>query len=93
MSWSAERIKELRLGLGWSAADFSRRLGTTSEAVMNWEAGQSKPTTDDLRQIERLSFYLESYSSVLERQSTSESVLALNNFEQIHRNDLLTFMK
>lgn len=93
MGWSAEKIQQLRLGLGWSAADFSRRLGVMSEVVQSWEAGKSQPTSDDIRQIERLSFYLDSYSSVLERQSTSENILATNNFEQVHRSDLHTLFK
>lgn len=88
MSWSAEKIQNLRLGLGWSSADFSRRLGVTCEVVQSWEAGKAAPTQDDIQQIERLSFYLDSYSSVLERQSTAEPILKSNNFDQIHRSDL-----
>lgn len=93
MSWSGEKIQQLRLGLGWSAADFSRRLGISSDSVISWESGISAPTPDDLRQIERLAFYLDSYSSVLERASTSEAMLTANNYEQVHRSDLPALVK
>lgn len=93
MSWSAQKIQQLRLGLGWSAADFARRLGVSCETVISWEAAMSAPTPDDLRQIERLAFYLDSYSSVLERASSSEALLATHNFEQVHRSDLHILVK
>ncbi len=93
MSWSPEKIQQLRLGLGWSAADFSRRLAVSCEAVIAWECGMGSPTPDDLRQIERLAFYLDSYSSLLERASSSEALLATNNYEQVHRNDLHALIK
>lgn len=93
MSWSGEKIQQLRLGLGWSAADFARRLGVSSDSVINWECGVTAPTPDDLRQIERLAFYLDSYSSVLERASSSEALLATHNYEQVHRSDLHILVK
>ncbi|MEK6555473.1 MAG: hypothetical protein AABZ31_09545 [Bdellovibrionota bacterium] len=85
MNWSAEKITELRLCLGWSVADFSRRFGATSATIQSWEAGQSLPTADDLRQLDFLSFHLTSYSDVIEAQPKADAVILNNNYEQVHR--------
>jgi transcriptional regulator with XRE-family HTH domain len=88
MEWTAENIRTLRLGLGWSRADFSRRLGCPVDTIMEWEKGALSPTVDDSRQLERLVFFLDSYCEVIERQSVAESALLEQRLEQIHRNDL-----
>lgn len=85
MNWSAEKITELRLGLGWSVADFSRRFGATCATIQSWEAGQSIPTADDLRQLDFLSFHLTSYSDAIEAQPQADTAILNNNYEQVHR--------
>lgn len=85
MEWTAENIRVLRLGLGWSRADFSRRLGCAVDTVIEWEKGTLSPTADDARQLERLVFYLDSYSEVIERQAQAEPLLRDLQLEQIHR--------
>ena len=50
--WSGERIRQLRLRLGWSAAEISRRLGMTTEQFKRIEAGESSLGVDTLQQLE-----------------------------------------
>jgi putative zinc finger/helix-turn-helix YgiT family protein len=38
---AAAEIKFLRKSLGWSGADFARRMGTTPETVSRWENGKA----------------------------------------------------
>ncbi len=47
--WTKERIKDLRLRLGWSVAEFSRRLGCVADLVIDWEKGLITPSPDDLK--------------------------------------------
>jgi ribosome-binding protein aMBF1 (putative translation factor) len=88
MEWTATHIQTLRLGLGWSRADFSRRLGCAVETIEEWEKGRLSPTADDARQLERLIFYLDTYSEVIERQAQAEPHLRDLQLEQIHRTEL-----
>lgn len=90
MQWTADNIRILRLRLGWSQADCARRLGCATQTVMDWEAGQLAPTPDDIRQLERLVFYLDTYIETIESQPLSEYLFSQMNIEQIHRNDLKT---
>lgn len=45
------RIKELRVGLGLSLREFGVRVGTSGQAVQNWEAGATQPNLDSLIRI------------------------------------------
>lgn len=45
------RIKELRVGLGLSLREFGVRVGTSGQAVQNWEAGTTQPNLDSLIRI------------------------------------------
>ena len=39
MSWDAEKIRVLRLRMGWSQSDLARRLHIDSERIGQWEMG------------------------------------------------------
>jgi len=87
--WTAIEIKGLRLRLGWSAADFSRRFGCLSDVILNWEKGVQTPSSDDERQLDRLAFYLESYCEMVLREPIAEQVLKAEGLDQIHLDHLL----
>ncbi len=40
MEWTPKAIRQLRLRLGWSAAEFGRRLGCSVDLVHRWENGE-----------------------------------------------------
>jgi len=87
--WSSEQIRSLRLRMGWSVVDFARRFGHVSEVVANWENGTSTPGADDYRQLDRLSFHLESYCEQLTRDPLAEAQLKSFGLEQIHQDQIL----
>lgn len=86
--WCAGEIKTLRLRLGWSAADFARRLGCTSQTISSWELDLSVPTADDERQLDRLAFYIESYSQQLAREPLAEVFLRDQGLCQVHQEQI-----
>lgn len=90
-SWTAEEIKKLRLRLGWSAADFSRRFGCTSDVVLKWERGAQSPSPEDIMQLSRLEFYLESYSEQMARGPVADIALSAMRLNQIYENDVTAF--
>lgn len=49
--FSAARLAAQRQKLGLSAQDFGRLVGTTGQAVYNWEAGKARPSNDRPRVI------------------------------------------
>jgi transcriptional regulator with XRE-family HTH domain len=86
--WTKEHIKDLRLRLGWSVAEFSRRLGCVADLVIAWEKGANNPSPDDLIQIEHLSFQITNYNMHIEKESKAEAFLNASAFEQVHRSQL-----
>jgi len=39
MAWDAEKIRSLRLRMGWSQSDLARRLHIDSQKIGQWEMG------------------------------------------------------
>jgi len=86
--WAAEDIKNLRLRLGWSAAEFARFFGGKADLVMRWESDEASPSPDDILQFDRLSFYAESHSQAILREPLAELRLTELGREQIHSDSL-----
>ena len=86
--WSGERIRKLRRRLGWSAADFSRRLGCSLEALDALEIGRTQVDMDTVQQLEVLNFHLDSYNEVLSRSPQADQALESTGHDQIHKKDL-----
>lgn len=89
--WTAAKIKTLRLRLGWSAADFSRGFGCTGELVLNWERGVHAPSSEDVMQLNRLEFYLESYSEQVARGPVADFAMSSMHLQQIYQRDVSIF--
>lgn len=49
-----EKIKELRLALGYTQAGLAEKLGTTATTINRWERGKSKPSPVWCRELEQL---------------------------------------
>lgn len=86
--WSGERVRQLRRRLGWSAADFSRRLSCSIEALDALENGKTQPDLDTIQQLEVLNFHLDSYNEVLTRSPQADQALKSTGQDQIHKKDL-----
>jgi DNA-binding transcriptional regulator YiaG len=52
--FSAKSLKSQRRRLGLSAADLGLLIGTTGQAIYNWEAGQARPRAAHLQAIAAL---------------------------------------
>ena len=86
--WNPADIKNLRLRLAWSAAEFSRRFGGSVQLIQDWEAGIKSPTELDMAQFESLEFHLNTYCELISRESHAESVLSEKLLEQVHNSQL-----
>lgn len=86
--WTAEQIKNLRLRLGWSAADFSRRFGCDSNLILDWERGVHTPSPNDIIQFQQLEFYLNNYCEQVSRGPAAEQLLKELKIEQIHLQEI-----
>ncbi len=81
--WTAAEIKKLRLSLGWSAANFSRHFSCQANLILEWENGAQVPSPDDLLQMKRLEFHLESYCDQVIRDASADRLLKQTGLEQI----------
>ena len=88
--WTPTEIRNLRLQLGWSAAEFCRHFGCSSEVVLKWERGDLPPSPDDFLQFERLEHHRVSYSEQITRGVLAESLLRIGNLAQIRSADIKT---
>lgn len=91
--WSANEIKTLRMQLGWSRADFSRRFGCELELVNEWERGEKSPSPEHQRQLEALSFSVDSIAEQTSLRPQAEQILSIHGIEQIHRDQLRSYFK
>lgn len=89
MIWKAEKIKELRLRLGWSKAEFARRFGGTVDLISAWESGEHTPTTDDIDQFETLSMQISEYSNELKISSLCRQNMKENALNQIPHSEIV----
>ena len=46
-----QRIKELRLALGWGQVELAKRLGVAKQTVSNWENENIQPSIDMLTRL------------------------------------------
>jgi transcriptional regulator with XRE-family HTH domain len=86
--WTSAEIKNLRLRLGWSIAEFSRRMGVMPDMVEKWEVGSGQATPDDVLQLERLAFHVEGYSEQTSRNAKCEVLMNSQSLEQVHESDV-----
>ena len=86
-AWAPEEIKALRLRLGWSAADFSRHFGCLADLILDWEKGAQAPSAQDVLQLHRLKFHVQSYSAQVRRDSTADRVIQERRLAQVWQAD------
>ena len=49
-----ERIKQIRMALGLTQAEFAKKLGTKQRTVSNWERGRNEPSLHMLAKFSSL---------------------------------------
>ena len=87
-TWTPQNIKLLRQRLGWTRAEFSRRIGVRQEMVLSWEEGQKTPDGETINQLRTLLDHLQSYNLNLSADPLAEIYLAENNLNQTTKNKL-----
>lgn len=54
MSWDAEKMRVLRLRMGWSQSDLARRLHIDSQRIGQWEMGLEEIQGDVTQELDLL---------------------------------------
>ena len=88
---SPAEIRFLRTFLGWSGADFARRMGTTAESVSRWEHGKlaMNPTADRLLRLMVVheapvaSYALDSLTQILPKATTKPLRVGLTRVKSV----------
>ena len=81
--WTANRIKDLRRGLGWSQAELARQLGCRQQTVSEWETNAYQPQNAYSQLLEKLLFDLESQNHITKVSPVAESVMTDLGMSQI----------
>lgn len=87
MSWNPEKIRELRLRLGWSPSDLARRLHCESASISSWESGKVLPNDGQLQLLELLDRQADAYADEVSQTALADSVLdhaEVGSIEQIN---------
>lgn len=75
MNWTGDKIKDLRLRLGWSQAELARRLGCRQQTVSEWETGVYLPQNAYSQLLERLLSGLEPAAAQTRARPLAEAVM------------------
>ena len=83
MSWNPQQIRTLRLQLGWSAADFGRRMACSVDMVLSWEAGDATPDIEMRNQFIFLANYVEKNARRLAQQPYADELMHKEQLAQV----------
>lgn len=93
MDWDCQQIRGLRLRLGWSAAELSRRLGCSVELVLCWEKSEGRPDAEVFNQLSFLVAYVEQNALLLTQIPLAEAVMEREHLAQITNEMVAHFHK
>ena len=88
MKWTPSKLRELRIGLGWSAAQLSRRLGFPVKTVLDWEAGRGEPSEDVAQELDQLEFHRDDCARHTSEAPKAEKSMKDQGLSQIDRRSL-----
>jgi len=81
--WSSQDIRELRLQLGWSQAEFARHLGCRQQTISEWETGLYEPQNAYSKLLEIFSGRTEEYQQSMMKETLADKTLKEAGLEQI----------
>ena len=81
--WDAEKIRDLRLRLGFSTSDLARRLHCECSEVKSWETGIQLPSLFQLQQLSLLEKQAEVCAEETSNGPLAEKCLASDELGQI----------
>ncbi len=79
MSWTPEKIKQLRRRMGWSQADLAQKLTLDCKTIQKWEEGALCPLDFQLDGLQFISMQADQSAEDL-----SHSAKAEIQMEQLH---------
>ncbi|MBT4760398.1 MAG: helix-turn-helix transcriptional regulator [Bdellovibrionaceae bacterium] len=86
--WTGSKIKTLRLKLGWSIMDLSRRLSCKNDLVYAWEADESAPDIEVQHQLSYLELQLLDQSQKVAKGVVAETLIKDHGLAQVDLDDL-----
>lgn len=88
MEWTKERVRELRLRMGWSQSDLARHLQVELESVSNLENGQSSDFDPLKSQLTLFWRRAETLSEEVQISALAEKMIEDQNLIQLFQSDL-----
>lgn len=85
MIWDKDKIKDLRLRLGFSSSDLARRLHCDSQSVKVWENGDDQPGSQHTQILDLLLKEADLCADEMAHNPLAEEFLATDNLGQIDR--------
>lgn len=83
MNWDAEKIKELRLRLGFSTSDMARHLHCECTSIRDWELGNIYPEAEIVQILDLLSKQAEALADEMSSMPLAENILDSDELGQI----------
>jgi ribosome-binding protein aMBF1 (putative translation factor) len=90
MNWDSEKIRDLRLRLGFSPSDLARRLQCECSDVRSWEVGIAEPMDFQLQQLDLLQKQAEECAQEMAHHPLAESLLDTDELGQIDLHQVKT---
>lgn len=82
-AWTGEKIRVLRLRLGWSQAELARRLGCRQQTVSEWETNLHEPQNAYSKLLDHLLTSVERYNYQMNHLPHAESAMKNMGLSQI----------
>lgn len=83
MAWDGDKIRDLRLRMGWSQSDLARRLHIESERISQLEMELEKPADDIQQNLDLLFRQAEASADFVSCESLAEIVFDESDAPQI----------
>ncbi len=90
MTWNPEKIKDLRLRMGFSSSQLAQKLNCDCTDIHNAEAGEHRFSAEQLSMLNLLFNQAEACSLEISEAPRAEQILEKNELMQI---DLITVKK
>lgn len=88
MTWDGERLRQLRLSLGWSVCEISRLLAVTPDQVRSLEAGELSGSETLLERLDLLAKQAEVAADEMQQSSLAEEYLKDQTLSQCEKEEL-----
>ena len=88
MSWSAAKIRKLRLCLGWSRNDLARRMNCEVNEIESWETEVDFPSFEQSRHLDLIERHRDLAQKTVAEDPKVESFLEETQHEQVEYDEV-----